>query len=419
MAGGIFQNRWWVVVASVLGLMVGTGVINIFAFGVFLKPVAQELGFGRGELSGALLLGSTMTAVGAPILGTLIDRWGLRTVMLPGIALFALVTAAYSLISATAAILFVLYAISGFVGAAQSPIGYSKAVAAWFDKERGLALGIAMAGVGLGTALIPPLAGVLIQAFGWRMAYVGLGAVIFIFAFFPVASFVREPMASDAGRAGAPAAALQIEGISVSEALKRSWRFWALTVAFFFGVVAINGTLTHVVPLLTDRGVPAQAATAMFSAAGPAIIVGRILSGYCLDRFFGPYVAVVFLVCPMAGIAVLAGGATGIIPLAGTVLCGLGIGAEVDLMAFFVSRYFGLRAFAQIYGWMFGFFTIGTGLGPFVMGVAFDRWHSYGPMFIVFEVILAIACALLLRLGPYPFPAAEKRLRSRMGEALP
>lgn len=414
---GVLRNRWWVVVASILGLIVGTGSINIFAFGVFLKPVSADLGVGRGTLSAAVFLSSILTAAGSPVLGTMIDRWGIRTVMLPSIALFALVTAAFSMLSADPVVLFVLYGLSGLVGSGQTPIAYSKAVSAWFDKERGLALGIAMAGVGLGTALIPQLAERLILHFGWRMAYVGLGVAIFALAFVPVAAVVREPAERD--RATAPASAFRPRGLALAEALS-TWRFWALTVAFFFGVVAINGTLTHVVALLTDRGVPIQVATGALSAAGIAIIVGRILSGYCLDRFFGPYVAVVFLICPMAGIALLGSGAGGLVPLAGTILCGVGIGAEVDLMAFFVSRYFGLRGFAQIYGLMFGIFAVGTGLGPYAMGAGFDAFHSYRAIFVGFEVILLIACGLLLRLGPYQFPPEdEPRLRSRMGEALP
>lgn len=417
MSSGLLRNRWWVVVASVLGLIVGAGSINVFAFGVFLKPVSTELDLSRGTLSAAVFLSSILTAACSPILGTAIDRWGIRTVMLPSISLFALVTAAFSLLTSNPMVLFLLYGVSGLVGAGQTPIAYSKAVSAWFDKQRGLALGVAMAGVGLGTALVPQLANALIEHFGWRMAYVGLGVAIFVFAFLPVAAVVREPTERD--RAAAPVAAFLQRGVTLTEALS-TWRFWALTVAFFFGVVAINGTLTHVVAMLTDRGISVDVATAALSAAGIAIIFGRILSGYCLDRFFGPYVAVVFLVCPMAGIALLGSGVGGMVPLAGTILCGIGIGAEVDLMAFFVSRYFGLRGFAQIYGLMFGIFAVGTGLGPYAMGAGFDALHSYVPIFIGFEVVLVIACGLLLGLGPYRYPPVdEPHLRSRMGEALP
>src|SRR4029077_15137481 len=134
----------------------------------------------------------------------------------------------------------------------------------------------------------------------------------------------------------------------------RSWVFWALAAAFFLDVIAINGTLTHIVALLTDRGVALQAAVAALSGTGIALILGRILSGWCLDRLWGPYVAVAFFILPMIGIAILSTGAVGLAPVLGAVMLGLGLGAEVDLMAFFASRYFGMRNYAKIYGTMFG-----------------------------------------------------------------
>ncbi len=405
----MFRNRWWIVFAAVCGLVVGAGAINIFAFGVFLKPVTESLGLGRAELGKALILNSTLTAVGCPILGLLIARFGVRQIMLPGVALFALATAAYTFLQASPfAIVYFIFGISGFVGAVQTPVGYATVIAKWFDRERGLALGVAMAGVGLGAAVVPQLAGALIANFGWRMAYVGMGVAIVVLAFIPLAIFMRDPSREDAARnASIPLDRMQ-RGSTTGEALLKSWRFWALTLAFFLGVTAINGTLTQIVALLTDRGIPVQVATGALSAAGLAIILGRILSGWCLDRFWGPYVAICFFLIPMAGIGLLATGAGGMIPLAGAILCGMGIGAEVDLMAFFVSRYFGLRFYPAIYSTMFAIFSIGTGFGPYLAGLSFDRWHSYQPIFVVFEVALAVTCILFLRLGPYAFPAEEQ-----------
>ena len=132
---------------------------------------------------------------------------------------------------------------------------------------------------------------------------------------------------------------------------------------------------------------------------------GTILSGYLLDRVHGPYIASLFFLCAIVGIGLLAGGGTGLTPFAATLLCGLGIGAEVDLMAFFVSRYFGLRAFGAIYGTMFALFGYGNGVGPFLMNLCYDRYHSYTPMLVAFMGLLAMACLLLVGLGPYRFAA--------------
>jgi MFS family permease len=408
--GGLFANRWLVVAASLMGLLVGSGPVLIFSTSVFLKPVTAELGVTRGDLSANVLLATLFTAVSCPILGWLLDRYGTRRIMMPGIILYAVVVACFGFMQTQPAYLIPLIFIAvGFVGGVQTPIPYAAAVAQWFDRQRGLALGIATAGVGLGVALLPPVLAWMINEFGWRNAYFGLGLAVFVLAFVPVALFVREPpsLTQAARRQSGADLTASLPGTPAGLAFKH-WEFWALSVAFFLGVMAINGTLNHLIPLLTDRGVPLQLAAGVLSGAGFAIIVGRIIAGWCLDRFWGPYVAICFFIVPMVGIALLGSGAGGLVPLAGAVLCGAGIGAEIDMMAFFVSRYFGLKGYGKIYGVMFGIFNVGTGVGPALSGWTFDRFHSYGPIFIVYEVALAITCILFVRLGPYPYPAPKR-----------
>ena len=409
--GKFFGNRWWVVFASVCGLLVGSGAINVFAFGVFLKPVTEELGIGRGYFGSALGINSLMTTFGCFALGWLLDKYGTRRVMIPGLILCAISTALYSTILPEPSRIYLLFGFAGFVYCVQSPIPYANSVSQWFDRGRGLALGVSMAGVGLGVAIVPQIAGRLIANFGWRGGYIGLGIAIMIIAWLPVAIFLREPpgFKPQERRAAERAAASQMPGILARDAFK-TWRFWSFTIAFFIAIVAINGTLTQLVALLGDRGIPAPVAITYLSTAGLALIVGRIIAGWCLDRFWGPYVAICFFIIPMAGIALLASGAGGSVPLAGAVLCGLGVGAEVDLMAFFVSRYFGIREYAKIYGVMFALFALANGVGPSLSGMSFDHYHSYVPIFIVYEVLLVITCGLFLGLGPYPYPAPKQEV---------
>jgi len=418
---GLFGNRWWVVFATVCGLVVGAGPINVFTFGVFLKPITEDLGLSRGAFSAALTFHATIAAVALPVIGWLVDRWGARRIMLPGLFLYALATASYGLLQASPFFFtFLIFALTGLVGGVQSPIPYAAVIAQWFDRERGLALGIGTAGVGLGVALMPQLAALLIGAVGWRLAYVGLAVAVLVVAYPPVALLLREPpdfaARARSGRQRAVSAA-GAPGVAAAEAL-RSWVFWGLAIAFFLDVIAINGTLTHIVPLLTDRGVPRQLATAALSGTGFALIFGRMFSGWCLDRFWGPYVAIAFFVIPMIGIGILISGAGGFAPFLGAIACGLGIGAEIDLMAFFTSRYFGLRDYAKLYGAIFGIFALGVGIGPALSGLSFDRFHSYTPAFAVFVIMLAIGCLIFLRLGPYPFPALGQAL-SGAAEKMP
>ena len=398
--GGPFRSRWWIVAAGALGMTVGQGPITIFTLGVFLKPVTDDLGINRGTFSSAIGPLTVAAAVATPLVGRLVDRFGVRVVLLPMILLFGLATMALSLLQPSLLVLYLLFGIQGVLSACQTPTAYVKTISAWFDATRGLALGIAQTGVGLGVALVPQFAAVLIAGHGWRTAYVGLGWAILALALLPVALFMREP--SVVRRGGVAGSA----GVPLADAW-RSGRFWLLNACFFLAVTAINGTLAHAVALLTDRGVPLEAATGGMTLAGIAVIVGRLVAGFCLDRMHGRYIAIASFCCPMIGIALLALARQPAMLLAGTTLCGLGVGAEVDLMAYFIGRYFGMRAYGAIYGLFFAVFTIGTGLGPLVMGFAFDHGQSYGAALAVFEAALFAASGLALRLGPYRYPARE------------
>lgn len=407
MRGAVFANRWWIVVATVLALIVGAGPINVFAFAVFMKPITGELHISRGLFSSALTLSATLSAIASPVFGWMIDRWGVRRCMLPALVLYMLSIAAFSLLQARPfALTYLIFAFAGLNAPVAGPIPYSTIIAQWFDRQRGLALGVGMAGVGLGVALMPQLAALLIVHAGWRTAYLGMAGAVILCAFLPVVLFVREPPGfTERPRPGqSRGAALNLPGAEVGAAL-RSWLFWGLGIAFFLDVIAINGTLTHIVALLTDRGLGLETATAAMSGVGLALLAGRVLSGWFLDRFWGPYVAIGFFVTPMLGLGLLMSHLAAAVPFIGAICCGLGIGAEIDLMAFFVSRYLGVRNYAKIYGTMFGLFGLGVGIGPSLSGFSFDRFHSYTPIFLVYEVMLAITCVIFLRLGPYPYPA--------------
>jgi predicted MFS family arabinose efflux permease len=397
------HNRWWIVVASAAALIAGQGAINVFAAGVFLKPVAEELGFGRGEISSAIALTNVMIAVAAPFFGGFLDKFGVRRPLLSSIGLFAIATAAMAMLQPSFAVLFGLYGLAGLVGVGQNPTAYSKVIASYFDRERGLAMGLALAGVGLGTALMPPLSNFLIAAFGWRIGYLGLAVVIVVLALIPVAILLPEPLK----RTRAGEGQRQLPGIPLREAI-RTWRYWAMTIAFFIAATTINGSLVHVVPLLTDRGIPIGVAVSTMAAAGIMLIVGRVFAGYIMDRVFAPYVAVFFLLCPIAGLAVLGWNPASINPLVGTILLGLGVGAEIDLMSFLITRYFGLRAFGALHGVMFSIFVLGNAAGASSLGWSFQLLKSYTPAFAVFEGLLVVGCVLFLTLGAYRYPVGAE-----------
>ncbi|MBS1859339.1 MAG: MFS transporter, partial [Acidobacteria bacterium] len=405
------KGRWWIVIASMLGLLVGNGPVMQFTFGTLLPPITRELGWSRGLASSALVVGIWMTGIATPVVGRLVDRFGIRAVALPGLVLFSLATASVGWVRASPAVFIAQYALMGLGAAGQTPLIYAKAISARFDRQRGLALGVAMAGVGLGAALVPQFAQGMIGISGWRGAYAGLGVLTFVLAFPAVAWVVGRPAADDQVVLE-KVPAVTMPGLTGREAL-RSARFWSLAFSFFIVSGTTGGVMSHLVPFMSDRGVSAHTATAMVSLAGAALIGGRVLSGFLVDRIHAPYVAAVFFLAPLMGIVVLL---TTLRPegaVLGTVLVGVGLGAEVDLIAFLLSRYLGMRCFGEIYGYLFSIFLLGAGLGPFVMGVSYDRTGSYTLMLVCFAFALALAALPMLRLGAYAYPIAP---RNRPGD---
>lgn len=400
-----FRSPWWIVFGSVLGLIVGNVTILQFSTSVLMKPIMEEFGWARTVPSAAVGLGSLFAAVATPFVGRFIDRHGIKPVTLAAITLFALATAAMAFAPAAAFVFCAMFSLVGLFSGGQAPLPYAKSIAAAFDARRGLALGIAMTGVGLGAAIIPKLSQIYLAHFGWRGAFLALGATVFLVAFPAVALFLREPT----GRAGAAAgaSAVALPGIDARDVV-RSRNFWIMALVFTCIPVVANGIIFHLVALLTDRGVSPERAVAVFAAIGPSLIVGRLLCGWLLDRFHGPYVAVAFIALPALGVLVLLSGTDPKVTAAGAVLVGLGLGAEVDLIGYLQSRYFGLKAFGQVYGYLFAIFTVGTGIGPFVMGASFDASGSYRPVLMGFLGVLVAAGVAMLRLPrTYPFPVVR------------
>ena len=399
-----FKNPWWVVFGAVAGLVVCNGPILNYSFGVFLKPIMADMGWDRGTASFAISFGELFTAAMVPVLGWMMDRWGIRRVALPGITLFAIFLALIAFTPHSLPIFIIMFSFVWASSAIQCPLAYTKAIAGWFDRRRGIALGIALGGVGLGAMILPQIAQALIGQIGWRWTYASLGLLMFVIAFPAVALWIREPGPGEGEQRSTAAATLT--GYTAGEAM-RTARFWMMGLAFFLVATALLGFSGHIVPLLTDRGLTPAAATATFGLLGLSTLTGRVLTGFLVDRIFAPYIAAAFWIAAMVGFALLIGG-SGLAPAAGVVLVGLGLGAEVDMLAFLNSRYFGQRAFGQLYGYFFMCFSVGGAFGRALDGHLFDRAGSYAPVLIVAAVSLAVAIGLLSRLGDYHYPVEHE-----------
>ena len=409
MKGKTLYFGWWIVAATVIGLLFGYGTFVGITFGLFIKPLEAEFGWSRTQISLGLTVCQLLIIVMAPGYGMLVDRIGVRRLLLPGIAAFGLTLGAMALLTSSIVHFYLMYILIPFAGICTIPMTYTRVIMNWFDAKRGLALGIALSGVGLGAVILPPFLQHLISELGWRSAYFAMGGLVLMISLPVNFLLIRERpeelelnQTDSTGSEDATAhrSDMEIAGLTVRDAI-HDRAFWLLFIVFgSVGFVSI-GPLTHFVAMLTDRGIPAHEAARIFSLLGIALILGRIGCGYLLDRYFAPYVAFIFLSGMALGIAILGLDSSWGATMIGAILLGLGVGAEFDLMAYLVSRYLGLRSYGQLYGYLYAAFGLGAGTGPVLMGWLFDELGDYTLGLAILSVLGFILAVLVSRLGPY------------------
>jgi predicted MFS family arabinose efflux permease len=293
-------------------------------------------------------------------------------------------------------------------GAGTFPLTYSRVIIAWFARSRGLALGIALAGFGVGAALIPALGQFVIDHWGWRQAYLVFAALILLVSL-PLSWLLVRENPADMGLQVDGAELANVgesnlgpdAGMTASEAV-RERNYWLILLSFALVGVGITAVLAHLVPMLIGRGMAPATAALCMSALGFGLIFGRILAGYLMDRFFAPYVAAVFLTGLFFGVIILASGASGPIVFLAAILVGLATGSEISEIAYMVSRYFGQRAFGVIYGIMFAAFQIGSAFGAYLMGVYYDTAGDYINALWGVSALVLVGILMMLLLSRYP-----------------
>lgn len=400
------MNRWWNVVAGALGAAVGAGVVGVYMFGVFAKSIGVEFGWSRASVSLGLTAFALASGVGSLTLGMAIDRFGLRKVTLLYVVLFGSAIALVPVLPARLDLFVVTFAVMGFFGSAATVMPYATAICAWFNRKRGLALGLVNAGTGLGAALMPLYAHFLLSRYGWRGGYWGVAAVV---ALVPVAALVllvRLPAGYERERRLQRAERQDGGGgnfISLGAIAKSSKPFWLIGIAIFTVSVATFGVISQIVPIATDRGLSSMVAAGILSTVGMGSLVARLAAGFAMDRVFAPYVAAGVFVLAMIGMGLLISAKSVATITVAAIMVGLAAGAEGDILTFLVSRYFPMRAFGTVAGAIWVTWAWGGALGTYLLGLSFDIKRSYSIAIVGFIVMLAAGTLAVLRLGPYAF----------------
>ena len=387
---------WKVVSAASLVALVSFASIVIYTFGIFLKPLSAEFSWSREEVSRAFGITAMTVAVCSPFLGRLLDRVDPRQILLPCIAIFGIGFASLGLLSANLWHFYLVFFVIGIVGNGTTQMALSRPVVSWFNQRRGTALALVLAGVGTGSIVMPIFAQKLIDQFGWRNAYFTLGALILVVGLPVTARWIRNR-----DEASQQKSAESVTGLKMQDALK-SRAFWILVATLFLSSISANGAITHLSALLTDRGIdPVEAALAA-SVLGGTSLLGRLISGWFLDRFWGPAVSMVLLLILALGVLLLSRVST----LAGAGLAagliGIGLGGEADVTPVLLSRYFGFRAFGSLYGLTWTFYAVAGALGPVILGRVFDGAGSYGTVFDMLAIPVFLSALLMLWMPRYP-----------------
>jgi len=397
---GEILRGWLPLATGFIGVAAGFAALMSHSFGAFFLPVSESFGWSRAQYSLAQTIVAVIGAVSSPLVGRIVDRYGPRAVAAVAILACASGFGLISLMTGSLALFLGLVALTAVAGAGTSIITYVTLVSLWFDRARGLAIGIIMSGSGVCAMIAPKLIIPFIAAEGWRAGYRAIALTMLLSLPLILLGARRPPSARRDGPGHAEAAAEELPGLTARQALSTGL-FWRQAAAFALMGFGLGGLYAHLVPLLTDRGLaPADVANiaAMF---GFAVFAGRLIAGYLLDRIFAPLLATCFVVLAVFGIGSLT--QPGQLFAAAAVLAlGLAFATELDVAGYITARYFGRRAYGTIFGWLFGLFAVGGMTSPLMYGVIFDRTGSYDAALMTSVAVMLAAIPLLLSLGRYP-----------------
>jgi MFS family permease len=386
---------WRVVVAACFGVMAGFGSLFVYTFTVFVKPLSAEFGWSREAISSGFGIAAVTLGVFSPMLGRLIDRFGPRRIILFCMTVFGCAIASLALLQSHLWQFYATCVVLGLVGNGAAHLAYSRAISTWFQQRLGKALAFVMVGAGLGAMILPVFAQTIVSRSGWRAAYVALGCLALLLGLPLSWRYVRER-----NQPRVDSALVEHSGLTWQQGL-RSYPFWIIVCVLFASSISMNGAITHLAALLTDRGITAKDAALCASMLGGSSLFGRIFVGWLLDRFFGARVALVVNLITASGIFLLAHATNFPAACLAAAFIGVGAGGEADITPFLLTRYFGLRAFSTLYGLTWTFYAAAGAIGPIILGRAFDSTGSYASLLVILAGVTGVSALLMLLLPRY------------------
>ena len=385
------RTHWRALLGCALAASMGTVGLHAYTSGAFVSALVDQAGYTREQMSLATFFLSATVAVTVPLAAMLMDRFGaLRIITLAviGEALgFVLLGSMPQVFGAYAGGVVLL----AVLGVGTTPPGFARIVASRFDKSRGLALGLMISGLAITAITAPSWATWIVTEGGWRAGYWTLGALVLTFGLIGVWLIRSDDRhaARDTHAAIRPARTGKGDWSALRQPL-----YWMLLAGFLAPGFFSGGYLLHLISLLKDRGFTAAEAAQIQGLMGFTIFIGRIASGAALDRFRAQYVAAVAFTVSGLGCALLLTSNPLLVSLASLAI-GLTIGAELDIMAYVIARYFGLESFGRLYGLAYGGLIIASGASPLMISLIAGQ-GGYSRALVVSSIGTILGAVILL-----------------------
>lgn len=388
--------RWVIVAAG--GLLGCVAIGAMFSLPVFLRPMAEDTGWSVTGISTAMTIGFLAMAAASMVWGGLSDRFGPRPVVLTGSAVLA---ASLALASRAGSLTEFQLLFGLLVGAATAAVfaPMMACVTGWFDTQRGLAVSLVSAGMGMAPMTMAPLAAWLVTVHDWRTAMLiiaGIAAALMI----PAALLVRRPPALEDGPDAMMADEPQPD-MTVGQAV-RSPQFVILMLANFFCCATHSGPIFHTVSYAVTCGIPMMAAVSIYSVEGLAGMFGRIGFGLAGDRFGAQRVLVAGLLAQAFGVLAYVFVSTLGPFYAVAALVGFIYAGTMPLYAVIIRENFPLRMMGTIIGGTAMAGSLGMSIGPLLGGMIYDRFDSYALMYVGSWGMGLAAVLILMTFRPFP-----------------
>ncbi len=403
---------WYIAVALAITETVSYGVMY-YAFSVFITPMETELGWTRGELSGAFSLSLLITGIIAFPVGHWLDRHGARLLMTAGSTGATIMVLLWSGVNTLPEFVLIM-ALMGFCGAAVLYEPAFAVIATWFAHKRGTAMAIVTFIAGFSATVFIPLTDALLVAYGWRQAVFILGILLGAITI-PLHALVLRRKPTDLG--------LQADGDAETDnhtaipsvnlrGVLRSRYFWILTLAFSLSTLSIAAVRVHFIPLLISVNIHSSSAALASGAIGVMQVIGRMIFAPVERRFSSKTMVVgVFFVLTMS-LPILLLGSSPLLIIAFVALFGMAIGTHTLARPLIVADSYGAAFYGRISSTMFIILTLTSTTAPFAAGIIFDLFGAYDWMLILATAFSIVAIFLLVLLPRQTQGGDDQALRT-------